>query len=141
MRTESRHRSPVHGHAALEVALLSPWIFFLFIGALDVGFYMYALISTQNAARVTAEYASRTPAASISTLCPYALDELNGMPNAKTLTTCTSLPVIISKELTTFDGAQTAAVSVTYRTQLLIPIPGLLTNQLTITRTVQMRTL
>lgn len=40
------------GHAVIEVALLSPWIFFLFVGTLDMGFYTHALIATQNAARV-----------------------------------------------------------------------------------------
>ena len=31
---------------------MAPWIFFLFMGTLDFGFYAYAIIATQNAARV-----------------------------------------------------------------------------------------
>jgi Flp pilus assembly protein TadG len=54
---------PLHderGHAMLEAALLLPWVLFLFVGAFDLGFYNYALISTQNAARVAAWYTSQT---------------------------------------------------------------------------------
>src|SRR5437868_11738001 len=40
------------GHAVVEAALFMPWLAFLFIGAVDFGFYGYALINTQNAARV-----------------------------------------------------------------------------------------
>src|SRR5947207_14797502 len=40
------------GHAVIEVSLMAPWIFFLFMGTLDFGFYSYAIIATQNAARV-----------------------------------------------------------------------------------------
>ena len=42
------------GHAVIELSLMMPWLFFLFVGALDFGFYSYALISVQNSARVAA---------------------------------------------------------------------------------------
>src|SRR5690348_3763138 len=44
------------GHAVLEAAFLMPWLIFLFIGAFDMGFYSYALICTENAARVATMY-------------------------------------------------------------------------------------
>ena len=34
------------------MALVAPFIFFLFAGALDMGYYMYAAIAVENAARV-----------------------------------------------------------------------------------------
>ncbi len=40
------------GGSLVEVALLAPWIFFLFVGIFDFGFYAYAAICTQNAARI-----------------------------------------------------------------------------------------
>src|SRR5438128_767679 len=55
MKPEVRHRRRRQdGHAVIEIALLAPWIFFLFAGTLDMGFYLSALIATQNAARVAA---------------------------------------------------------------------------------------
>ncbi|MBZ5582502.1 MAG: pilus assembly protein [Acidobacteriia bacterium] len=139
-RREARRR----GHAALELALLSPWIFFLFAGTLDMGFYAYALISTQNAARVAVEYTSKAPGTSADSdgACRYALAELSGMGNLRGVTTCGATPLIVTAQKITadFDGVTASAVTVTYRTPMLIPIPGL-PGQLTVKRTVQMRTL
>ena len=140
---ETRRRSRMRGHAALELALLSPWIFFLFAGTLDMGFYAYSLISTQNAARVAAEYTSHSISASNDSAgaCRYAIDELSGMSNVRGLTTCTALPLVVTaQKITDFDSAIASSVSVTYQTNMLIPLPGL-PGRLTITRTVQMRTL
>lgn len=129
------------GHAVIEVSLMAPWIFFLFVGTLDLGFYSYAVIATQNAARVAAAQTSATPTTSTdSTLaCNFALTELNVLPNTRSLTTCGALPVIVNA--TSFvdaDGATAARVDVTYQTINMIPIPGL-TGRLSITRNAQMR--
>jgi Flp pilus assembly protein TadG len=43
------------GNSIVEFSLMAPWILFLFAGAFDWGFYAYALISVQNAARVAAQ--------------------------------------------------------------------------------------
>jgi hypothetical protein len=120
---------------------MAPWIFFLFVGTLDFGFYSYAIIATQNAARIAVMQTSQTPTtATDSTLaCNYVLTELNVLPNTRTLTTCGALPLIVNP--TTFvdaDGATAARVDVTYQTINMIPIPGL-TGQLSITRNAQMR--
>ena len=128
------------GHAALEVALLSPWIFFLFIGTLDMGFYTHALIATQNAARAAAAHTSRNSltAADSGSACQYALDELKAMSNVRTLANCGSTPLIVTATAVTgVDGWPASSVSVTYQTNRMVPIPGLV-GQLNITRTVQM---
>jgi Flp pilus assembly protein TadG len=134
----NRRRS---GHAVIEVALLAPWIFFLFIGAVDLGFYNYAIISTENAARVAVEYtsASTSKATDSTGACPYVLAELNSMSNVQGLSTCTSLPVTVTAtKVAGPDGAQASQVSVTYQTILMFPIPGL-AGQFTITRIAEMR--
>jgi len=66
------------GHAVLEAALLTPWLIFLFVGAFDMGFYAYALISVENAVRVAAEYTASSTAASTdsNTACTLILKEL-----------------------------------------------------------------
>ncbi len=130
------------GHAVIEVALLAPWIFFLFVGLVDLGFYNYALIATENAARVAVEYTSATTAKATDSAgaCPYVLAELNSMSNVRGLATCDSLPVTVTAtKVAGPDGSQSSLVSVTYQTILMIPIPGLLTGQFTVTRTAQMR--
>ncbi len=130
------------GHAVLEGALLAPWMMFLFVGAFDVGFYNYAVICTENAARVAALYTSSGASVDADSYgaCQYALAELNSMSNVRGLTPpCTSLPVIVTaSQVTGIDGALATQVSVTYQTNQLIPLPWL-TGRLTITRTAQMR--
>ena len=127
----------------LEAALLLPWVLFLFAGAFDLGFYNYALVSTQNAARVAAWYTSQTTttATDATTACTYALAELASLPNVGTsVTRCTASPVVVTAtQVTGADGAEAAQVSVAYTSPQLIPIPGTLPGQYTFTRTVQMR--
>ena len=38
------------GSSVVETAFMMPWIVFLFIGVLDMGFYSYALITAARAA-------------------------------------------------------------------------------------------
>ena|SRR5438270_27863 len=139
--SKSRHRRE-KGHAVLEMAFLMPWLIFLFVGAFDMGFYSYALISTENAARVATMYTSGSSAASTdsATACSIALGELGSLRNLSGVTTCNSLPLIVTIGATTGpDGATASQVSVTYQSDQLIPIPGLLMGRLTVTRTAQMR--
>jgi Flp pilus assembly protein TadG len=129
------------GHAVVETALLSPWIFMLFAGTFDLGMYGYALISTENAARTAAVYtsASTVNADNSSKACQYALSEMNSLPNVQGVSSCDSYPLIVSASAVTgADGAAASSVSVTYRTPQLIPIPGVM-GRLTVTRIVQMR--
>src|SRR5580700_11126102 len=81
------------GSSILEFSLMTPWLIFLFIGAMDWGFYAYALISTEAAARVACLYTSTssTDATDSTTACTYAIQQLQGMPNVGTsMTSCAS---------------------------------------------------
>ena len=59
----------------MEVVLMAPWIYFLFMGTLDMGFFTHAMIATQNAARAAAASTSRSSATadSVPVACKYAL--------------------------------------------------------------------
>jgi Flp pilus assembly protein TadG len=141
-------RSRCRGGSALEMALMLPWLAFLFVGAFDWGYYAHALISTENAARVAGTYAATAKSTAIdaTNVCLFALEELRIVPNIGSTTTCNGSPVSITTALldstttpASADGQSAAQVSVTYTTLQLIPIPGLLQSQATFNRTVQMR--
>ena len=135
------------GNSLVEFSLLLPWYVFLFIGIFDFGFYSYALIATETAVRVAGEYcaSSTTAAADSTTACGYVLDQLRGLPNVgMNLASCAASPVVVTTSLvsgsSTPDGANAANVVVSYTTPRLIPIPGILAGQITISRTVLMKT-
>lgn len=156
MRGSSKHSGGRRrGHAVVEIALISPWIFLLFIGIFDCGFYAYAFISTANAARVAANYT----ASGVSALddsqhaCLAALEEMRELPNVKAAvqcpafcargSACTAGPVQVTA--TALDAAASpdgaapgTLVRVQYQTVPLFPIPGL-PQQMTIVRTARMR--
>jgi Flp pilus assembly protein TadG len=133
------------GGSALEMALCMPWLVFLFVGAFDWGFYAHALISTESAARVAALATSaRAGTAGDQTLaCKYAYEELKIISNvASASPNCSALPVIVTATSSPTggpDGQAVSTVTVTYQTQTLIPIPGVLKSQATFNRTVTMR--
>jgi uncharacterized membrane protein len=150
-------RRKSRGSAMVETAFMMPWLAFLFIGILDVGFYYYAAICTQEAARVAAiQYAAYG-----SDPCQSALGALNGLPNMIGVATCaataggitSTLPeAVVRTTLTNASSpkcadctvditAQSAQVTVTYKTIPMIPIPGILTGQLTLTRIAEARIL
>lgn len=140
MRKRIHRNADQRGNAVIEVALMTPGLFFLFAGILDLGFYNYALIATQNAARTAVEYTSRSAstAADSTGACTYALGHLNGLNNVQSLTTCNASPVVVTASaVTDADGYPAASVTVTYTTSSLIPIPGV-KGQVSMTRTVQM---
>jgi hypothetical protein len=136
------------GSAIIEVALLMPWIVFLFVGILNAGFFSYAMIVTENAARVSAMQASISRAASTDSLsaCVVALQEMSSLPNAVGLTTCesgsvsASSPVsVVASSVDHGSGDVSARVTVMYLTLPLIPIPGILPGQMTVTRSAEVR--
>ena len=134
--TRNRRR----GNAAVEVALMLPWLVFTFAAVLDFGYCAYALIATQNAARVVAMWGavnSANASAMSSVACSYAADELRYAPTP--VTGCgTSLSVATSSSTITGPSSFTAvSVSVTYTVNLLA-IPGIMPNTLAITRSVQL---
>jgi Flp pilus assembly protein TadG len=136
-------RNSQRGSAMLELALLAPWIFFLFIGALDCGYYCYALISVESAARVAALYTSTNTSTSADSgiACTYVLQELKSMPNVgPAITSCSANPVTVNAVSENgSDGTSASKVSVTYQSVQLLPIPGLLQGRYTLTRIVKMR--
>jgi Flp pilus assembly protein TadG len=127
------------GQAMLEMALLAPWVLLLFIGILDWGFYSYALISMQSAARTAALYtsSSSTTVADSATACTLVLGEMANLPNVSN--TCASNPTVSAVSVNGPDNATATQVTVTYTSVSLIPLPGLLSKQFTITRIVVMR--
>lgn len=147
------------GQSIVEFSFIASWYVFLFVGAFDIGFFVYSLNATQTAARQGAIYCSNSFSAqcsdsTTSTQCNYALDQLKLLPNmGSSVTTCgtstsvtASAPVAVTttsplSAASSPDGQANSSVGVTvvYLTPQLIPIPGLLPGQLTITRTVKMR--
>jgi len=132
------------GQAVLEVTLLVPWIVFAFVASFNFGIFAYALVSTQNAARSAAMYASQSLSVAqsggiVSQVCPYVLGELGDAPGVGGLNSCTSSPVNVTVTAETPGAGQmnTVRVSVTYNTMHLIPLPGLMAGSLAITRTVE----
>ena len=128
----------------LEMAFYLPWIFFFFIGAVDWGFFAYALVSVENAARVGVLYTSQssTTAADSSGACTTVINELKNLPNiGSSVTTCGgSSPVsVTASQVTGPDGNNASQVSVTYTSVNLVPIPGLLQKGFTWTRSVTVR--
>ena len=145
------------GNSIVEVTLMLPFIIFLFIAVFDFGFYAYALISVENAARVAALHASSSPAAARDPdgACTHVVEELQFMPNVGmdpllttctcAGTTCTSGPIRVKTELLLAlacpdGGAAThcSKVTVTYTTVKLFPLP-ILNPPGSITRIVEAR--
>jgi hypothetical protein len=75
-KTKTRER----GQAVIEVTLLAPWIFFLFVGITDFGFYAYQAICVENAARVAAMQIAKSPGYG-SSACQLAIPEMSKLPN------------------------------------------------------------
>ena len=138
------------GHAVVEVALMAPWIFLLFIGILDFGFYAYSAISVENAARAAALYTSSDPTSVSDSAgaCVYALHELQNAANIGSTATCDSSGNIkaSNKTIATITAAKASVaatddasqVTVTYKSPGMIAIPWL-PGVYNITRIVTMR--
>jgi Flp pilus assembly protein TadG len=135
-------RERQRGSAFIEFVLLFPMLFFLFVGAFDMGFFCYALIAVESATRVAALYTSSQSslAASSSGACQCVRNELAIMPNKSQFnSSCSASPLTVTAQsITGPDNNSASKVTVTYQSIQLIPIPGM-TGQLTITRAIQMR--
>lgn len=130
------------GTAIIEASLLAPWMLFLMVGVLDLGFYTYAAIATENAARVAAQYgaAGTATAGDSAGACTYALQEALSLPGLTSGMNCQSLPFVVTlTPVAGPDGTAASSASVTYQTIPMIPIPGVLTGRLTLTRTAEMK--
>jgi len=127
------------GASIVELVLIAPWVFFLFIGALDWGFYSSALISVEAAARSAALYTSTSTTAATDSAGARTIvvKELDRVPNVSL--TNPSVTATLLDGGASPDGSKASQVAVTYTTISLIPLPGLLKQRFTFTRTVTMR--
>ncbi|MGH9771469.1 MAG: TadE/TadG family type IV pilus assembly protein [Candidatus Acidiferrales bacterium] len=138
----SSRRQNCRGSAFVEFALTFPMLLFLLLGAFDLGFYCYALITVQDAARMVALYASSEIGdGDYSGACQYLLSNLSKLPNAPT--SCSKILTITSVtdasgNPTGPDGNPAVSVTVSYQTIQLIPFLGI-PGKLTINRTVEAR--
>lgn len=142
MRTIGTTRHKARGQAAIEVALMLPWIVLVFAAVTDFGFFAYAFISVQNAAREAVLYTSTDPllANSASAACTYAVGEASFLPGVGT--TCTGATAGNMQVTATLGGALAcpppspsnpgggtspcdSIVTVTYATAHLFPLPFL----------------
>jgi Flp pilus assembly protein TadG len=127
----------------VEAAFVLPFLIFLLVGAYDWGFFSYALIVTQDAARGAALYTSTssTTATDAAGACNYVLANFSAVPNIGTIvTSCGVAPLIVTAgQITGPDGKPAVSVTVTYTCMQMIPIPGLLQGRPTISRTVEMK--
>ena len=128
------------GHAIVEASLMVPWIIFLFVGVLDMGFYSYAAISTQNAARVAAMANATGDPSDIAGACQLVVYEMHSLPNAQSLDPASyscpnaspgsvsdAAPIGVTVlPVTGPDGNQAVKVTVSYLSIPMIPIPGIL---------------
>jgi hypothetical protein len=177
MRKEEQKKSNrrERGQAMVEVTLMMPWIFFLFVGILDFGFYAYSAITTENTARVVAMQIAKSQGFSASA-CALAVSEMNRLNNVagqstpcasgttvnppsqpiavctgiltKTATAVCGLPAAMCADCDCSkfpspicDNSSSVKVAVVYQAPTLIPIPGVLTNQVTFFRTAEQRIL
>jgi hypothetical protein len=115
-----------------------PWLVLTFAAILDFGACAYALIATENAARVVAMYgaASSGNLANIANVkCGYAADELKYAPTP--VTGCGTALSVTTSSNTTFSAFTEVQVTVTY-TVSLVSIPGIMPGSLAISRTVSL---
>jgi hypothetical protein len=126
------------------MALMLPWYLFFFVGTYDWGYYAHALISTESAARMGAEYTSQcsAQASNQAMACILANEDLRIMNNVSGTGTpaCAASPVIVTAaqagpgqtNTNSTDLPQASQVTVQYTTVGLIPIPGLLKSRTTV---------
>jgi Flp pilus assembly protein TadG len=114
MRKHKRSR----GQALVELAIVAPWIFFLFMYVVDTGICMVAAISVQNAARAAALYYASTSGATFNKACSVVTNQLQSLPNAPA--NCSSASLQLS--VTTSTSAP-AVITVTYQTPMPIYAP------------------
>jgi hypothetical protein len=132
------------GSAAVEVALMMPWLAFLFVGVLDFGFYAYEAISVENAVRAAAVYNTISGVVDQPGACFFLLQELKTLPNIAPIVNTSScdvapLEVSATPATITVNGTVTQAtrIDATYEGIALIPIPTL-TGKYSFTRSVWM---
>jgi len=140
------------GNALIEFTLLLPWLIFLFTAIFDFGYYAYAFIAAENAARsaVMRTSVNSAMASNQSGACLFAIEALRGLPNIGSgfSSSCDADPVTVRAAYCdstvrclngspSADGGPASYVMVTYRMPALFRFP--LRPSLRITRAAQMR--
>jgi Flp pilus assembly protein TadG len=162
-RTGVCERRGERGNAIVEVALMIPWIFFLFVGVFDFGFFAYAAICTEGAARAAAVQLASSPDSQLQSIaCTAATAEMIRLPNNGAFNgTCSAAPLVVTirtlctqasvipttitctapgcADCTSDPAAASSEVTVTYQSVPMAPIPGILMGQMNLTRKVEMR--
>ena len=101
MTTSIKRKRRESGQAIVESALLAPWIFFLFVGVFDLGFYAYGAICTQSAARAAATQTATAVGSfyqSDTLACTAVLNELSLLPNVVSVSSCGAKPVQVTRK-------------------------------------------
>jgi hypothetical protein len=138
------------GSSIVEFALVAPLLMLTMLTVFDFGFYIYAFIGVQNAAR-NAALRNSGGVASVGDAdgaCSLVLEELRGLPNTGGATGCTGQPITVSSvslcpsipctgALQSPDGEPAVKVTVTYRVPELLRPPFV--EVTSITRTAQMK--
>ncbi len=132
-----RFRAPGSGGsrpatAAVELAVLLPFLAFLFVIGIDFARVFYFSITVTNAARNGASYGSQdaTHAADTAGIQAAALADATNLRPA---------PAVSSTAATDADGNPCVQVTVTYTFQSITNFPGV-PGSVNLSRTVQMRT-
>jgi hypothetical protein len=155
------NRKSRRGNAVIEVALMAPWIFLLFVSVLDFGFYAYAFISVENAARAAVLLTSKSKVAATdrADACTVVLNELQWAAYGRTVSTnCAEPPLpegsqtcppeqVLVWVCASFVPGGTgnlptdaAQVEVRYTTiPMFLPIPGSVQGSLVVDRKWQMQ--
>jgi Flp pilus assembly protein TadG len=121
------------GQSLAELALVTPVILLLVLGAVDFGRAYFAHVSVTNAARNGADYAAQNDSAAADTagIREVVMWEMSELVN----TSGTNPEVTVATGTDTQDGDY-AEVTVTYEFSTLVPWPGL-PDSIDVARTVR----
>jgi hypothetical protein len=132
------------GQSSVEIAFMAPWLFFLFVGVVDLGFWSYQMICLENAVRIVGLYASENGTANTPRMKQLACSELDRVINIPSGASCHSSSLVQVSVLPSIAAAGNAPerfrLSLQVRMTPMIPIPGLLTTS-NITRLVEVPSL
>jgi Flp pilus assembly protein TadG len=130
--TRPRHARPRRAAATVELAVLAPFLAFLFVAVVDYARIFYHSLTVANCARNGALYASDPVAVAQS---PYASIQDAALADAGNLS---PTPTVTSTTGTDSDGNPYVEVTVTHDFQTAVNYPGI-PQITTISRTVRMR--
>ena len=133
----SRRRSQ-RGNSLVENGPDGAVDLFLFIGALDFGFYAHAAICTENAARVAALTVGSSSGAGVTQACDAARGEMESMRDYASFSAgCTAAPLLVTVGTGNVGGQETRIVTVTYTFTPPLTMPYVLTGPQQFSRTAE----